>query len=84
MPALTDRNKEDLQRAAEDILLVRERYFPRTIAELYDPNGMPDDLREVHRQNDETLERIYFGRKMKNDTDRLENLFLMYRKAVAQ
>ncbi|ATQ70797.1 lactate dehydrogenase (plasmid) [Methylosinus trichosporium OB3b] len=84
VPTLTDRNREHLQRAAEDILLVRERYFPSTIAELYDPNMMPEDLREVHRQNDEVVERIYFGRRMKNDTDRLENLFMMYRKAVGR
>ncbi|WP_454748588.1 class I SAM-dependent DNA methyltransferase [Ciceribacter selenitireducens] len=84
VPTLTDRNREHLQRAAEDILLVRERYFPSTIAELYDPNEMPEDLREAHRQNDEVVERIYFGRKMKNDTDRLENLFMMYRKAVGR
>jgi len=84
VPTLTDRNREHLQRAAEDILLVRERYFPSTIAELYDPNEMPGDLREAHRQNDEVVERIYFGRKMKNDTDRLENLFMMYRRAVGR
>jgi hypothetical protein len=82
VPTLTDRNRENLQRAAEDILLVRERYFPCTIAELYDPNAMPEDLREVHRQNDEVVERIYFGRRMKNDTDRLEHLFMMYRKVA--
>ena len=45
---------------------------------------MPDDLREAHRQNDEVVERTYFGRQMKNDTERLEKLFQMYRKAVAR
>ena len=62
--------------------MVRERYFPRTIAELYDPNFMPEDLRAAHRANDELIERIYFGRLMRNDTERLERLFKMYRKAV--
>lgn len=84
VPVLTDQNRGDLLRSAEGILLARERYFPCTIAELYEPSMMPEDLREAHRQNDEIIERIYFGRKMKNDTDRLEHLFIMYRKAAAR
>ncbi len=83
VPLLTEKNRSDLNRSSVNILIARERHFPCTIAELYDAKIMPDDLREAHRQNDELLERIYFGRRMKNDTDRLENLFALYRKAVA-
>ena len=78
VPLLTEKNQADLTRCAEDILLVRERHFPKTIAELYDPEAMPADLREAHDRNDETLERIYIGRRFKNDTERLEKLFEMY------
>lgn len=67
-------------RCAEDILLTREAYFPATIADLYDPEKMPDDLRAAHDRNDETLERIYIGRRFRNDTERLEKLFEMYTK----
>ena len=38
---LTPKNKADLTRCAEDILLAREAHFPATIAELYDPEDMP-------------------------------------------
>jgi hypothetical protein len=41
---------------------------------------MPDDLRDAHNRNDETLERIYIGRRFRNDTERLEKLFEMYAK----
>jgi hypothetical protein len=78
VPALTDQNKADLTRCAEDILLTREAHFPATIADLYDPDTMPTDLRTAHERNDETLERIYIGRRFKNDTERLEKLFEMY------
>jgi hypothetical protein len=71
VPMLTDKNKEDLTRCAEDILLAREHHFPATIAELYDPENMPADLRAAHARNDEVLERIYIGRRFKNDTERL-------------
>lgn len=80
VPKLTEKNKSDLTRCAEEILLVRERHFPQTIADLYAPDSMPDDLRCAHERNDETLERIYIGRQFRNDTERLEKLFELYSK----
>lgn len=73
-----------LTRCVEEILLVREAHFPATIADLYDPETMPADLREAHDRNDETLERIYIGRRFKNDTERLEKLFEMYTQMTAK
>ena len=83
VPTLTDKNKADLTRCAEGILLAREHHFPATIADLYDPDNMPADLRAAHEQNDEVLERIYIGRRFKNDTERLEKLFDLYTKMTA-
>ncbi len=80
LPTLTEKNKADLTGSAEGILIAREAHFPATIADLYDPDVMPDDLREAHARNDETLERIYIGRRFRNDTERLEKLFDMYAK----
>lgn len=83
VPPLTEQNKADLTRCAEDILLAREAHFPATIADLYDPDAMPADLRAAHERNDETLERIYLGRRFKNDTERLEKLFELYTQMTA-
>lgn len=80
VPTLTDQNKADLTRCAEDILLAREAHFPATIADLYDPETMPENLRAAHDRNDEVLERIYIGRRFRNDTERLEKLFELYTK----
>ncbi|MGC9200295.1 MAG: class I SAM-dependent DNA methyltransferase, partial [Acidobacteriaceae bacterium] len=52
VPTLTEKNKADLTRCAEDILLAREHHFPATIAELYDLEKMPADLRAAHERND--------------------------------
>jgi len=41
-------------------------------------------VREAHERNEETIERIYIGRRFKNDTDRLEKLFEMYTKMTNQ
>lgn len=78
VPKLTEQNKADLTRCAEDILLAREAHFPATIADLYDPETMPENLRHAHDRNDEVLERIYIGRRFRNDTERLEKLFELY------
>lgn len=86
VPTLTDRNKADLTRCAEDILLAREQYFPATIADMYDRDRMDTEfplVREAHERNDEILERIYIGRRFKNDTERLEKLFELYTKMTA-
>ena len=84
LPPLTENQKAELTRCAEDILLAREVHFPATIADLYDPENMPENLRAAHDKNDETLERIYIGRRFKNDTERLEKLFDMYTKMTAK
>lgn len=84
VPTLTEKNRADLTRCAEDILLAREAHFPATIADLYDPDKMPDNLRAAHDRNDEVLERIYIGRRFRNDTERLEKLFDLYSKMIAK
>jgi hypothetical protein len=84
VPKLTEQNKADLTRCAQNILLAREAHFPATIADLYDPEDMPEDLRHAHEENDEVLERIYIGRRFRNDTERLEKLFELYPKMTAK
>ena len=82
VPTLTKKNKSDLTTCAENILLAREAHFPATIAELYDPKRIPDNLRAAHERNDEVLERIFIGRRFRNDTERLEKLFELYTKTT--
>lgn len=78
VPNLTEKNKTDLTQCAENILLARQAHFPATIADLYEPENMPENLSAAHDRNDEVLERIYIGRRFKNDTERLEKLFELY------
>ena len=62
----------------------RERHCPAIITDLYDPEKVPQNLREAHERNDEALERIYIGRRFRNDTERLEKLFDLYTKMTAK
>ena len=43
----------------------------------------PRHLRAAHARNDEVLERIYIGRRFRNDTERLEKLFELYTKMTS-
>ncbi|TDX22187.1 class I SAM-dependent DNA methyltransferase [Rhodovulum visakhapatnamense] len=78
VPKFTEDQLEKLSASARKILRTRYSHYPATIAELYDPDKMPDDLRAVHRENDELLESMYIGRPFRNDTERLEKLFKLY------
>jgi hypothetical protein len=80
---LTEQDKAALTRTGENILLTREAHFPATIADLYNPQALPEDLRRAHENNDEVLERIYISRRFRNDTGRLEELFDLYAKMTA-
>jgi hypothetical protein len=87
VPELSDEDKEALTKTAEGILLARDTYFDKTIAELYDPDHMQKDfpeLWEAHQRNDKALETIYNGRPFKNDTERLEHLFARYSAMVSK
>ena len=84
VPAFTEGQKDALTKSAKQILMTRALHYPATIADLYDPDKMPEDLREVHQANDELLESMYIGRPFKNDTERLEHLFKLYAAKVKQ
>jgi hypothetical protein len=83
IPVLTENNKAELTKCAEAILLARESHYPASISDLYEPESMPENLRVAHDKNDEVIERIYVGRRFKNDTERLEKLFDLYTKMTA-
>lgn len=84
VPKFSKEQLEQLTASARQILRTRYAHHPKTIAELYDPDKMPDDLRAVHKANDDLLESMYMGRPFRNDTERLEKLFKLYASRVGQ
>lgn len=63
---------------AKKILVTRETFFPKTIAELYDKRSMPNELRLVHEENDSLIESLYRSEEFISDEERLSYLFNMY------
>ncbi|NOC82844.1 hypothetical protein GS620_05395 [Ruegeria sp. HKCCD6428] len=84
VPNFSEDQLGELNASARKILKCRYSHYPATIAQLYDPDKMPDDLRALHRENDELLETMYIGRPFRNDTERLEHLFKLYAAKIKQ
>ena len=79
-PAISEEKKKQIEEAAENVLVTRAFYPEKTLAELYDPDKMPEDLKEAHAVLDDIVESCYPGYPFANDEARLECLFKLYEK----
>lgn len=84
LPVLSVAQMNDLENHALEVLRVREGHLAdgTSLATLYNPETMPDDIRDVHRNLDHHLETFYIGRPFRDDTERLEHLFKLYARSV--
>ena len=77
-PSISEAKKQEIAEAAEEVLVTREFHIGKTLAELYDPDQMPQDLREAHERLDDIVASCYPGYPFANDEARLECLFKLY------
>lgn len=83
-PKIDDKQKKELEGHVYNILGEREKHSEKTLAQLYDPDKMPDGLHEAHRQNDLAVERCYRSRPFGSDEERLEYLFKLYEQMIEE
>jgi hypothetical protein len=83
-PQISTQRKNEITQAVFRILEEREKHSDKTLSQLYDPDKMPEGLREAHRQNDEIIEKCYRSTPFKSDEERLEYLFKLYEKMIAE
>jgi hypothetical protein len=83
-PTISNQRKEELTQCTFRILEEREKHPEKTLAQLYDPDEMPEGLKEAHRLNDEAVERCYRSTPFNNDEERLEYLFKLYEKMIQE
>jgi hypothetical protein len=81
-PSISNLQKQGITQCVFRILEEREKNSQKTLAQLYDPDKMPDGLREAHRQNDEIIEKCYRSKPFKSDEERLEYLFKLYEQMI--
>ncbi|MBP6437681.1 MAG: class I SAM-dependent DNA methyltransferase, partial [Paludibacteraceae bacterium] len=83
-PKISEAQKQELTQCAFRILEERENHSEKTLAQLYDPDKMPQGLREAHRLNDLAVERCYRSKPFETDEERLEYLFKLYEQMIAE
>ncbi len=83
-PHISESQKEELTQCVFRILEDRENHSEKTLAQMYDPDKMPEGLREAHRLNDLAVERCYRSKPFESDEERLEYLFKLYEKMIAE
>lgn len=83
VPSLSNQTRELLTERAFAVLEAREHHSDKTLAQLYDQEKMPDDLREAHQFQDAAVDQLYRKRPFQSDDERLELLFDMYETATA-
>ena len=81
---LTEDEKDALNKSARRILLARASHPEKTLADMYDPDKMPTDLREAHDENDHLVDQLYKKGGFTNDEDRLTALFALYEQMTAK
>lgn len=81
-PEISAAQKTTLEDHVFKVLDEREKHPEKTMAELYDPDKMPEGLRQAHHEMDSAVEQCYRKQPFKNDEERLEYLFKLYEKMI--
>lgn len=83
-PEISEEKKKEIEEAAEEVLCVRAEHSEKTLAEMYDPEKMPADLRAAHHTLDLIVESCYRKDPFTSDEERLEHLFKLYEKMTTK
>jgi hypothetical protein len=83
-PPISSQRINEIAQGVFRILEEREKHSDKTLAQLYDPDKMPEGLREAHRLNDLAVERCYRNKPFESDEERLEYLFKLYEKMIQE
>lgn len=83
-PEISEEKKKEIEEAAEEVLCVRAEHSEKTLAEMYDPDKMPADLRAAHHNLDLIVESCYRKELFTSDEERLEHLFKLYEKMTTK
>lgn len=83
-PKISEKQKKEITELVLNILDEREQHSEKTLAQMYDPDKMPQGLKEAHHQLDLAIEKCYRKKPFENDEERLEYLFKLYEKMTAE
>ena len=82
-PDASEEQKKAVSELADMVLNIRNMYPDKTLAEMYDPDKMPEPLAEAHHNLDVAVDSLYRNTPFESDEERLQLLFKLYEKLVA-
>ena len=77
-PTPTDEQKAKIEQTAQSIIDSRAKYPDSSLADLYDPNLMPYDLLQAHRENDRAVMAAYGFPTKISESECVAALFNLY------
>ncbi|MFA5455188.1 MAG: DNA methyltransferase [Sulfurimonas sp.] len=83
-PNISQKQKDEITELVFGIIDEREKHSQKTLAQLYDPNKMPEGLQKAHHTLDIAIEQCYRPKPFESDEERLEYLFKMYEEMSAK
>lgn len=83
-PEASEAQRMQIEVLAEEVLMVREHYPDKSLADLYDFGCMPDNLASAHKELDRAVERLYRPRPFRDTSERLDYLFARYEMLIEQ
>ncbi len=83
-PKPTPPQRTQIEKLAQAVLDARAlpKNATSTLADLYDPDTMPAELRRAHRELDVAIDRLYRRAPFGSDRERVEHLFTLYQRLV--
>ncbi len=82
-PQPTSAQEQAIETAAQGVLEARLLFPESTLADLYDPNTMPEELTKAHRTLDRAVDVAYRRASFDNERVRMEHLFMLYQQLTA-
>ncbi len=81
-PKPTSEQKQKIEQLAQSILDIRDAYPDKSLADLYDPDKMPNGLLQAHKALDKAVEEVY-GVDFGGDEEKIvAHLFKLYAEAT--
>jgi hypothetical protein len=81
-PEATAAQRAKIEALAQAVLDARAAHPTSSLADLYDPDTMPGNLRKAHTALDTAVDRLYRAAPFASDRDRVEHLFGRYEALV--
>ena len=82
-PSFADADTSALEPLAQAVLDARAAHAGATLADLYDPDLMPPNLRRAHHALDRAVDRLYRRKRFTSERERVEHLFALYERMQA-